>query len=327
MNVKGLVIRKETKNNEFRTPLVPDDVAALLQNGFEIIVESSDGRCFKDDEYKKVGAKIVGSNSWKNFKYPNYLILGLKDLNNYEFLDNHAHAYFSHFIKTKDPTLNFFKNSNSIIYDLEYLRNEKNVRLTSFGFYAGYTGALLGILHHTNELNFPLLPWTIEPKWINKQKLRVAIIGPNGRCGNGAINLCKQYKSFIDIEEFPRNKPKINLYNYDIILNCIYLHEYIKPFISCDDISKFQKKCTIVDISCEPQHIYNPLPIYNKVCSWDKYYTDISENLTIISLNNLPSLYPKNSSVFFSRNLLNLLIHGKDVWNRCYQYYLNAIAI
>ena len=58
---KNLVvgILKETRQWERRAPLVPKDVDWLVKRGVSVEIESSRQRFFKDQEYRKQGARIV----------------------------------------------------------------------------------------------------------------------------------------------------------------------------------------------------------------------------------------------------------------------------
>ena len=54
---------KEIKNNEFRVGLTPDNAAAYIAHGHEVLIETGAG-CgsgFADEEYAEAGAKILGS--------------------------------------------------------------------------------------------------------------------------------------------------------------------------------------------------------------------------------------------------------------------------
>ena len=55
-------VPKEIKNNEFRVGLVPASVRELINRGHEVFVETNAGKGIgmEDDEYVKVGAKILG---------------------------------------------------------------------------------------------------------------------------------------------------------------------------------------------------------------------------------------------------------------------------
>ncbi|WP_281659354.1 alanine dehydrogenase [Halobacillus sp. Cin3] len=58
-------IPKEIKNNENRVAMTPAGAVHLIQQGHEVFVETKagDGSGFSDDDYKQVGATIVGSAS------------------------------------------------------------------------------------------------------------------------------------------------------------------------------------------------------------------------------------------------------------------------
>ena len=102
MNFKIIYIRNETIKDEYRTPLVPNDVKILIENGFTIYVESNENckRFFKDKEYTDVGA-IVTEKKWHEME--NLLIIGIKELSDIDLskLNSHTHMYFSHSFNKK----------------------------------------------------------------------------------------------------------------------------------------------------------------------------------------------------------------------------------
>ena len=324
MSIRNLILRAETKPFEFRTPLIPEHISPILDHGFKIYVEPSIHRCFPNQEYKKAGAQMIPPGAWTEFKGPNSLIIGLKDFD-YKLLDHHQHLYFSHLIKTQDTKLHIFRNTNSIIYDYEFLLDEQSQRLIAFGYYAGYTGTLLSVLAYSGNLSLPLTPWLSEPT-VDIKNIKVAVIGPRGRCGQGALAVLNKYN--IDVETFDRNQEKKGLYRYDIIVNSIYLSHPIKPFITTNDLPRFNKKTIIADISCDPSHPFNPLPIYNRGGTWNAPLVQVNENVSVLSLDNLPSLNPKPASIEFSTRLTGLLkdINNGDVWSKCLQHYFSALV-
>lgn len=317
MNNILLYIRKEINDNEYRTPLTPKDVEKLIKQGWIIYIESSDNRIYKDDEYSKVGC-IVTTNKWYNNEYNQGIIIGLKELTNLDKLDNHIHIYFSHSYKNQinsKDILGRFKESNSILYDFEFFTDDNNRRLISFGFYAGYVGCCLGILQYftkkrTNENIKNIKPWKSKIDIINdikniyEKNILVAVIGANGRCGS---SVCK----VLDMLEIPyvkynRNDKKVELIYYDIIYNCITLDvELNETWI--DQYTFFIKPITIVDISCDNSKINNPIKLNNKSTSWKEPVITYNSNIDIISIDNLPSLLPKESSNDFSIRFYELL--------------------
>jgi alanine dehydrogenase len=320
-----LFIRKETIPNEFRTPIIPKDIPTLIQHGFTIYVESSPNRCFSDIEFEKQGATIV-TNEW--FHY-NATVLGLKELEHPEYLDRHVHIYFAHCYKNQCHSyqlLNYFKQSCSILYDLEYFTYANNQRFLAFGFYAGISGCILalqqyhykklGPLSYIKNLNatiFELLSFNLSPS--------IAVVGYNGRCGQGVSHVLNLLH--IKHHKYSKDHSKNNLHKYDIVFNCIYLNTYIKPWFTHS--TRFKKPIVICDISCDPYHEYNPIQIYNEPTTWENPVYQYNDLVSIIAIDNLPSLIPIESSTYFSNKMIELfLLKKKDtqqIWKRNLNIY------
>lgn len=331
-----IFIRKETYDNEFRCPIIPSDIPILNNYGFEVYVESSSTRCFSDSEYNNNGAIIV-NNSWNNYK--NYIIIGIKELNNIHKLDKHIHIYFSHSYKNQtnsDIILYNFKKSESILYDLEYFL-ENNKRIITFGFFAGIVGGGLGILQYflknnnkkLNKLSYwesinDLISHINFNKTTNTENIKICIIGSNGRCGMGVKNLL--IKLDIPFISLNKNDSKNDLQDYDIIYNCINLQENIGTWF--DSNTKFYKNIAIVDISCDYNNINNPIKIYNNKTTWEDPVYSYNEFVDIIAIDNLPSLLPYESSTQFSNilvKLLQLYPTNHYYWKNNYEIFKNKI--
>ena len=66
--------------SDMANPTVSPDVAkGLLQVGYQINVERSSTRIFKDDEFEAVGATLVPEGSWRQAPQ-DHIIVGLKEL-------------------------------------------------------------------------------------------------------------------------------------------------------------------------------------------------------------------------------------------------------
>ena len=322
-----IFIRKETCSNEFRCPIIPADIIKLNNIGFDVYVESSLYRCFNDNEYIKNGAIII-NDSW--FNYNDYIIIGLKKLNDLNKLNNHIHVYFSHSYKNQNESniiLSQFKKSNSILYDFEYFL-ENNKRIIAFGYYAGISGCGLGLLQFLFNLKkqkiVNLKYWCSIQHLINDinlydsnynnitnfNNIKICVIGSNGRCGNGVQYLLK----LLNINYFCLNKndDKCNLIDFDIIFNCINLQENIGVWF--DENTKFYKNIIIVDISCDYNNPNNPIKIYNNNTTCIQPVFSYNNYVDIIAINNLPSLLPKDSSTYFS-NILTILLLEYDKSN------------
>jgi alanine dehydrogenase len=62
-----------------RSALTPTTTKALIDAGYKVNVERSPQRIFDDEEYEKVGAKLVPENTWRDAP-EDHIIIGLKEL-------------------------------------------------------------------------------------------------------------------------------------------------------------------------------------------------------------------------------------------------------
>jgi saccharopine dehydrogenase (NAD+, L-lysine-forming) len=322
-----IFLRSELNQNEKRTPLIPNDIKILLKYGIPSYVQTSKYRIFNDSEYQNAGAIIVDDN-WYEDKYKDCIIIGLKELNNLELLNKHTHFYFSHSHKNQVGSkyiLERFKESNSILYDFEYFLDSFNKRLIAFGIYAGYVGAVLGLKHFYNQNLSNLVEWCSYDSMINDVKINqyirplIGIIGHKGNCGTGVIEILQSLN--LNYEIIDKNKENKGEYmkKFDILYNSISLNNSSTE-LWFDKSTIFTKKILIVDISCDYTKPNNPINIYNEATTFENPVYKYNNYVDIIAINNLPSLLPKDSSIYFSKKLLNLLIqvdfkkiYGKSV--------------
>ena len=320
-----IYIRSEDIPNEFRVPLIPSDVKILIQRGFQVHVQRSENRIYKDSEYSKVGA-ILTTEKWYHDTYKDFLIVGLKEFD-VSYLNHHTHIYFSHSLKGQANSraiLNAFKDSNSKLYDFEFFTNN-NKRVIAFGIYAGQVGCALGLLQAYNKLNHhslaQLKPWSSYKEMcssIKPSNLRIAIIGANGRCGTGVKRVLNDMS--IPFTEFSRESDYTSLIEYDIIFNCIVLDEsYNKIWFNKNTI--FTKPTIIVDISCDYSKPNNPIQLYEKATTWDTPVFHYNENVDIIAIDNLPSLLPRESSDDFSATFRVLLEYPSNIWTKALEVF------
>jgi saccharopine dehydrogenase (NAD+, L-lysine-forming) len=334
-----IFIRNEINEEEHRTPIVPHDISKLTNAGFEVFVESSHTRVFSDNEYSKNGATITNKR-WHDYTFNNALIIGIKEMNELEKLTNHKHVFFSHSYKKQEGyknLLSFFSKSSSVIYDFEYFIDSNNKRIISFGFYAGITGGILGMLQYLEKSTFGinisnLHYWNTHQemiKYINPLILKyakIAIVGGNGNCGTGVKNILDEFKIKYDI--FDKHSNKLLLKEYDIVYNCITLLENSSEiwFSKC---TEFKKPIIIVDVSCDYLKANNPIQLYNENTTWNNPVYSYNNLVDIIAINNLPSLLPKDSSVYFSNKCVELLQEYKQPilghWNANEKIYYDNI--
>jgi len=328
-----IYIRKEIINNEYRTPLIPNHITILINNGFIVYIQYCLNRIYHNNDYVEQGG-IITKEEWFSPRFKNAIIIGIKELNNLDKLDNHCHLYFSHSFKNQinsEYILNKFINSNSRLYDFEYIL-DNNKRYIAFGYYSGIVGCILGLKQYYNKINFlddlkDLKCWSSYQKMIDFVKynlikeIKIAVVGPNGRCGSGVRFILDSFNlEYITVEkDYDISKLK----DFDIVYNCILLDEnYNKVWF--DKTTKFQKKMVIVDISCDYSRPNNPIKLYNNSTSWKEPIFKYNNYVDIIAIDNLPSLLPKESSDYFSKKLLTLLLDfNKDTNN----YWKNNLKI
>ena len=325
-----IYLRAETYPNEFRSPLVPEDISTLKMYSNKIYVERSQTRFISDEDWEKAGAELTDKKWYE--QPPGTIIVGLKEITNLDKLNKHIHVYFSHSFggqSNAQATLTAFKKSDSLLYDLEYFKTPDNKRTLAFGFYAGLAAAALGITQHYNRLNgredlYNLTYWGSKAELIEfcrfDKSSKIAIIG-NGRCSKGVqflLDILNIKYTLIDKQQtlIPQN--------FDIIFNCILLSsDFNKVWVSETTILK--KQLLIVDISCDYTKPNNPFPIYSRGSSWKNPVLNIN-NLSVIAIDNLPSLLPKESSSEFSIKLTNLLLrYGDNEWRRNINIYNEII--
>jgi saccharopine dehydrogenase (NAD+, L-lysine-forming) len=194
---------------------------------------------------------------------------------------------------------------------------------------------------------------------------RVLVIGALGRCGRGAVDLC--VKAGIadenilkwDMAETAKGGPFTEIIESDIFVNCIYLSSPIPPFIDVKSLaSPSRKLAVVVDVSCDTTNPHNPIPIYSINTTFDKptvpvevtyvpaqlslslslslshYANWISSGepkLSVISIDHLPTLLPRESSEAFSADLLPSLLQLKDrktarVWLEAEKLFQDKVA-
>ncbi|ODV63758.1 saccharopine dehydrogenase [Ascoidea rubescens DSM 1968] len=334
-----LHLRAETKPLEARAALTPSSVKKLLEVGFKIYVEKSSQSIFSIEEYKDAGAIIVPEGSWKTAP-KDRIIIGLKELPDETFPLIHTHIQFAHCYKKQagwQDVLKRFPAGNGLLYDLEFLENDQGRRVAAFGFYAGFAGAALGVKDwafkqiHSDSENLPAVSaYPNETELIddikndlaavpNNQKPTVLVIGALGRCGSGAIKFLqdvgipdKNIKKW-DLEETKPGGPFKEIADSDIFINCIYLSKPIPPFINYDLLNaKDRKLRTIVDVSADTTNPHNPIPVYRIATVFNDptvlVETTQGSKISVISIDHLPSLLPREASEFFAHDLLPSLL-------------------
>ncbi|KAL2122777.1 hypothetical protein VTJ04DRAFT_3232 [Mycothermus thermophilus] len=361
-----LHLRSETKPLEHRSALTPATTAELIKAGYEVHVERSPERIFDDAEFEAVGAKLVPEHSWVNAP-KDHIIVGLKELEEKDFPLEHVHVQFAHCYKQQngwEKVLARFPRGGGVLLDLEFLVDERGRRVAAFGYHAGFAGAALALeawawqLEHGAEKPFPgvesypnetaLLEDVKKALAAGAEKAgrlpRVIVIGALGRCGTGACDALRKAgvpeENILrwDMAETAKGGPFKEITDSDIFVNCIYLTSKIPNFVNMESLQVPGRKLTIVcDVSADVTSPFTPVPIYNVATTFDKPTVQVtglpagSPPLSVISIDHLPSLLPREASEAFSRDLLPSLLQLNDwknapVWARAYKLFQEKVA-
>ncbi|GAA6004958.1 hypothetical protein JCM10207_008463 [Rhodosporidiobolus poonsookiae] len=347
MAPKDLWLRCETKEFEHRSALTPQTAKKLIDQGFNITVERDPQRIFDDAEFEAVGCTLAEHNSWPSAPLDT-TIIGLKELppNDTSALP-HAHIMFAHCYKEQGGWIDVISRweagqPTGMLYDLEFLQDERGRRVAAFGYHAGFAGAAVGTLALAEQVGSDgekarlgeIKPYPNEKELIAYvkgqmstveaklgRKPRALVIGALGRCGRGAVDFFKaagfEDSDILkwDMAETAKGGPFDEILDVDVFVNCIYLTSKIPSFVSPESISAAGEKRNlrvVVDVSCDTTNPNNPIPIYSINTTFDKPTVDVPTSvgppLTVVSIDHLPTLLPRESSDAFSNDLLPSLL-------------------
>ncbi|MGI9498540.1 MAG: saccharopine dehydrogenase [Geminicoccaceae bacterium] len=350
-----LWLRAETRADEHRTPLTPSDAAMLIAAGIDITVEQSACRVFSDSEYASAGCTLAPTSSWTGA--PAYsFILGLKELPETPDLQ-HDQIYFGHAYKGQSGAarlLRRFRDGGGRLLDLEFLRDERSIRLAAFGHWAGYMGAALGVLQARarrfrqrakglraigplSTTTKSLLDRDLRDGADGSPPLRALVIGAKGRCGRGAsaaLATANVDATLWDVVE-TTDLDVDALLAHDLLINTVGIGGEARPFLIPDDLTRPSRRLdTVVDVTCDLGSPANALPIYHRLSSWERPVQPITcashgQTLDLIAIDNLPSLLPRESSEDFSVQLAPHLLTLADptsVWKTSLSYFNRALG-
>jgi saccharopine dehydrogenase (NAD+, L-lysine forming) len=349
---------------EHRSCLTPTTTKALIQDGYKVNVERSPIRIFDDSEFEAAGATLVDEYSYPTVP-SDHIIVGLKELPEESFPLPHTHVQFAHCYKNQggwQDVLSRFPRGGGTLLDLEFLTDDTGRRVAAFGYHAGYAGAALAVAAWSHQLANPastfmpgvkpyanqdLLDNDIRSRLASGEKIsgrkpRVLVIGALGRCGRGAVDLCRHVgipeENILkwDMAETAKGGPFTEIVESDIFVNCIYLSEPIPPFLNKESLSSPNRKLSVVcDVSCDTTNPHNPIPIYTRNSTFTNPTLSVegyaNPPLSVISIDHLPSLMPREASEAFSDALLPSLLQLKDrkdarVWKQAEELFQKHVS-
>ncbi|SLM37946.1 saccharopine dehydrogenase [Lasallia pustulata] len=364
MAAPTLHLRSECKPLEHRSALTPTTTKALLEAGFKVNVERSPERIFEDDEFAAVGATLVPEGSWPSAP-KDHIIIGLKELPEETFPLHHTHVQFAHCYKGQPnwaTVLSRFPAGGGTLLDLEFLTDDSGRRVAAFGYHAGYAGAALAlmdwawVLDHPDGTPMPGVSSYADQGLLvqearasvarglekNTEAPRVIVIGALGRCGKGAVDLCRAAgipESSIlkwDMAETAAGGPFPEVVESDIFVNCIYLNHAIPPFITHETLAGANRKLSVLcDVSADTGNLNSPIPVYDVATTFNKPTLSVPVKagppLSVIAIDHLPSLLPREASEAFSSALLPSLLQlgqrtDARVWQQAEKLFREKVA-
>jgi len=193
------IISEEKSPQDTRTPITPKQAKQIQDTypSIEIFCQSSEIRCFSNDEFRDQGIVIVKDISHCD------ILFGVKEVEINSLVSNKTYLFFSHTIKKQPYNQKLLKSiveKNIRLIDYECLADEKGIRVIAFGRWAGIVGAYNAFwtfgkkfdafsikrayeCHDLNEL-------FAELKKINLSPIKILITG-NGRVSKGSLEVLK----------------------------------------------------------------------------------------------------------------------------------------
>lgn len=336
------ILRDEARATERRTPLTPDNAKAMLAAGFEISVEQSDKRIFSNEAYARAGCEMIPAGSWLTAP-AEVTILGLKELPELPSNLPNPFIHFAHLYKEQtgwEAEVARFTRGGGTLYDIEYL-TVSNRRVAAFGYWAGWMGAALAAWRQLAfgqgesgpEAGVSSFESRAEVEAVlqrlgagNTQK--AIVIGAKGRSGQGATEALKLAGYTVtewDIEE-TRNLDRAALLSHDLLVNCVLMTGPGLLLLRPDNLGQGALRM-ISDVSCDPFSDFNPLPIYSAPSTWDAPFEDLGNGVEITSIDNLPSLLPREASEDFSDLVLPTLLSypASEAWQSARASFEDAV--
>ncbi len=200
-------IVRESRNDENRTPLVPEHIKKYKESNPNInfIIQPSNNRCFSDEEYELCGAKINENLNECS------IIFGVKEIDSNILINNRTYLFFSHTFKINKQQKNIEKNKKDLLLsilnkkitliDYENIRGRNGTRCLGFGRFAGIVGCyntlnlLLRVLGKQSlasayKINgYERLVLNLKNLYFPKTKI---LVTGDGRVAKGVIELLNQ---------------------------------------------------------------------------------------------------------------------------------------
>lgn len=195
--VKIGIIKEGKVPIDRRVPLTPFQAKQVKERfpDVELVVQSSDIRCFTDEDYQNEGLTLVNNVDDCD------VLLGVKEVPIPNLLSGKTYFFFSHTIK-KQPynqkLLRSLLDQKIRMVDYETLTDQSGKRIIAFGRWAGIVGAYNGVWTYGQRYNlfnirranecFDLEDLKTEYAKVKLPAIKIAITG-GGRVAKGAMEV------------------------------------------------------------------------------------------------------------------------------------------
>ena len=194
------LIREGKLPPDRRVALTPQQAATLqatYPQDLHIMVESSEIRCFNDNEYRELGLSLVVPSQLADCD----ILFGIKEVPVSDLIAHKTYFFFSHTTK-KQPynreLLQTILEKQIQLIDYELLKDEQGKRLIGFGVHAGNVGAHYALMMVGKRYGLFDLPPAWQCQWKSNMLERYAqyqfpherfVVTGRGRVGQGAVEV------------------------------------------------------------------------------------------------------------------------------------------
>ena len=187
----------------------------------QVIVQSSQDRCFSNAEYKKHGVEVVEDVSHCD------ILIGIKEVPVSQLIPKKTYVFFSHTKKKQSYNQHLFKtliNNENTLIDFECFEHEDGQRIIGFGFFAGIVGAHNGIMSYGDRTGLFKLGRVGEAKdyrqliksyfGLKLPNMKIAVTG-SGRVAHGILEVM----NMMDIQEVEPEDYLKHTYTYPVYVH------------------------------------------------------------------------------------------------------------
>ena len=205
-----------------RVALTPNQCKWISENkNISIVVQHSESRCFKDNEYINAGVEIKEDLSECD------ILLGIKEVPIDVLIPGKTYFFFSHTKKLQSynqKLLQEILKKKITLIDYECLEHEDGTRLIGFGFFAGVVGAHNGIMTYGNRTGEYSLQRVYKKKnfeqlihtyfGLKLPLLKIAVTG-SGRVAHGILEIM----NLMEIHEAEPEEYKTERFTYPVYVH------------------------------------------------------------------------------------------------------------